>query len=124
MIRGIRGANTVEENSADVILKATGDLMKEIIAANDFQPEEVASVLVTVTHDLDAAFPAAAIRTIPGWNLVPVMCAQEIPVPGSMPMCIRVMLHVNTDLPQKEINHIFLGRATALRPDLAEKTKS
>ncbi|WP_018133251.1 chorismate mutase [Effusibacillus pohliae] len=121
MIRGIRGATTVEENTETAIYEATRELLSEIISANRIQPEDIASVFATVTDDLDAAFPAMAIRTIPGWELVPMMCSREIPVPGSVSKCIRVMIHVNTNLSQAEIKHIYLGRAAGLRPDLTGK---
>ncbi|GAX89739.1 chorismate mutase [Effusibacillus lacus] len=121
MIRGIRGATTVEENTESAIYKATRELLEEIISVNQFQPEEIASVFATMTEDLNAAFPAMAIRSIPGWELVPMMCAREIPVPGSVTMCIRVMIHVNSSLSQREIKHVYLGRAASLRPDLTDK---
>lgn len=119
MIRGIRGAITVEENTEKAIYQATGELMHELVLQNDIDPELVATVFATVTDDLDAAFPALAIRSIPGWELVPVMCAREIPVAGSMPKCIRILIHVNTEKIQKEIQHVYLKRAAGLRPDLA-----
>jgi chorismate mutase len=121
MIRGIRGAITVEENTETAIFNATRELLNEIISVNHFCAEDIASVFATVTEDLDAAFPAMAIRSIPGWELVPMMCAREIPVRGSVEKCIRVMIHVNTDTPQKEIKHVYLGRAANLRPDLTQK---
>lgn len=121
-VRGIRGATTVEVNEEQVILDATLELLERLVEANDIQPEDIASIIVTVTHDLDAAFPARAIRALPGWELVPLMCALEVPVKGSLEKCIRLMVHVNTDKRQDEIRHIFLGRARELRPDLAEGT--
>lgn len=124
MIRGIRGAITVEQNTESAILDATGELMAELIKANRMEPEDIASVFATVTEDLDATFPARAIRSIPGWELVPVMCAREIPVPGSIAKCIRVLILVNTTTPQKDIRHVYLRHATRLRPDLTEKSGS
>jgi len=118
-VRGIRGATTVEANEERVILEATSELLKRIVEANGIVPEDIASIIVTVTHDLDATFPARAIRQLPGWELVPLMCALEVPVKGSLEKCIRLMVHVNTDKRQDEIRHIFLGRARELRPDLA-----
>jgi chorismate mutase len=118
-VRGIRGATTVEANEEQAILEATADLLKRLVEANGIVPEDIASIIVTVTHDLDAAFPARAIRQLPGWELVPLMCALEVPVKGSLEKCIRLMVHVNTDKKQDEIQHIFLGRARSLRPDLA-----
>jgi len=118
-VRGIRGATTVEANEEQAILEATAELLKQLVDANGIVPEDIASIIVTVTHDLDAAFPARAIRRLPGWELVPLMCAMEVPVKGSLEKCIRLMVHVNTDKRQDEIRHIFLGRARELRPDLA-----
>ena len=118
-VRGIRGATTVEVNEERTILEATVELLKQLVDANGIVPEDIASIIVTVTQDLDAAFPARAIRQLPGWELVPLMCALEVPVKGSLEKCIRLMVHVNTDKRQDEIRHIFLGRARELRPDLA-----
>jgi len=118
-MRGVRGATTVTEDQADQLLAATQELLEAILAANPgMRTEEIASVLFTVTNDLCAAFPALAARRI-GWDAVPMMCACEIPVPGSLPRCIRVLLHWNTETPQGEVRHIYLREAVRLRPDLA-----
>lgn len=119
-VRGIRGAITVPRNGEEEILQGTSELLHEIIAANQIQPEEVCSFLITVTHDLNAAFPARAVRQVPGWEMVPLMCSQEIPVPGSLPLCIRFLLQVNTDKTQSEMVHVYLNDAKKLRPDLTE----
>ncbi len=117
-IRGIRGATTVTADEPDLILQATRELLEEILAANEgMQPEDVASALFTVTDDLVSTFPAQAARQM-GWGLVPMMCAREIPVPGSLPRVIRVLVHWNTELAQKEITHVYLREAVKLRPDL------
>jgi chorismate mutase len=117
-MRGVRGAITVDEDQADQVLAATQELLEAMLAANPgMRTEEIASVLFTVTHDLCSAFPALAARRI-GWDSVPMVCASEIPVPGSLPCCIRVLLHWNTDAPQSGIRHIYLREATRLRPDL------
>ncbi|GIP37464.1 chorismate mutase AroH [Paenibacillus sp. J31TS4] len=120
MVRGIRGATTVERNEETEILQAAAELLQEIVARNGIRTEEIASVWVTSTHDLTAAFPAKAIRQMPGWELVPVMCSLEIPVEPSLPKCIRVMAHVNTDKKQDEIRHVYLNNAVSLRPDIAK----
>ena len=117
-IRGVRGATTVNEDQVDQLLSATQELLEAILMANPgMQTDEIASVLFTVTNDLSSAFPALAARRI-GWDSVPMVCAREIPVPGSLPCCIRVLLHWNTDAPQREIRHIYLRNAVKLRPDL------
>ncbi len=117
-IRGIRGAITVTADQADLILSATRELLEAILSANPgMQPEDVASVIFTVTADLSATFPAQAARDM-GWSQVPMLCAREIPVPGSLPRVIRVLVHWNTDRHQREINHIYLREAVRLRPDL------
>lgn len=117
-VRGIRGAITVNENSENEILDATEKLIRKMVEENRVEAEDVASVWITVTADLNATFPAKAIRRLDNWTWVPVMCSTEIPVPGSLARCIRVMMIVNTGKGQKEIRHIFLEGATVLRPDL------
>jgi len=119
-VRGIRGAITIEVNEEQPILDATTELLHEIVQANAIIPDDICSVLVTVTNDLDATFPARAIRTMAGWELVPLMCALEVPVKGSLEKCIRLLVLVNTDKKQQEIEHIYLGEAQKLRPDLAK----
>ncbi len=116
--RGVRGATTVETDSADQILAATRELLLHLVAANGIEVEDLASALFTVTPDLMAAFPAQAARQL-GWQQVALLDAQEIPVPGSTPRCIRVLLHWNTDKTQAEIRHVYLHGAAALRPDLS-----
>lgn len=118
MIRGVRGATTVKENRAEEIWEETGRVLEEMIAENHITADQVSHIWFTVTSDLDAAFPAKAAREIPGWEFVPVMCAQEIPVPGSLERCIRVMMTADVNVPAKDVQHIFLNEAVALRPDL------
>lgn len=117
-IRGIRGAITVDMDAPEHILAATRELLDAILNANPtLRCEDIASVLFTVTDDLNSAYPALAARQM-GWDLVPMMCAREIPVPGGLPRCIRVLLHWNTDLPQDAVHHVYLREAMVLRPDL------
>jgi chorismate mutase len=117
-IRGIRGATTVPADEPGLVLQATRELLEEILEENeDMHPEDVASAIFTVTDDLVSTFPAQAAREM-GWSLVPMLCAREIPVPGSMPRVIRVLVHWNTDIPQNEITHVYLRDAVKLRPDL------
>lgn len=115
--RGIRGAISVESNTADKIVEATGRLLEAIMRENEIGAEDIASALFTVTADLDAEFPAAAARKM-GWRYVPLICATEINVPGRLARCVRVLLHVNTEKSQKEMKHIYLGEAVSLREDL------
>jgi len=119
-VRGIRGATTVEHNSEEEILAATAELLAKIVESNGVDPEAICSVFITVTPDLDATFPAKAIRSMPGWELVPLMCALEIPVVNGLKRCIRLMVQINTEKSQKEIRHVYLNGAQALRPDLAK----
>lgn len=119
--RGIRGAITVKANEENLILDATVAMLNEIVSQNQVAPENIACVWVTVTQDLDATFPARAIRQMPGWELVPLMCSLEIPVKGSLERCVRLMVLVNTDVSQAEIRHVYMEGAKALRPDLSDK---
>lgn len=118
VIRGVRGAITVQENTETEIVAATEFLLRKMIEENTIEAKSVASILISVTEDITAAFPAKAMRLIEGWTFVPVMCMREIPVPSSLSKCIRVMMHVNTNRSQQNINHIYLKGATTLRPDL------
>ena len=117
MVRGIRGATTVDRNDAAEIREATQELLKLILLENALCTDDLVSAIFTVTSDLNADFPASSAREI-GWELVPLLCATEIPVPSGLPHCIRVLIHVNTTRCQTEIRHIFLRNATALRKDL------
>jgi chorismate mutase len=119
-LRGIRGATVVPADQADQILEATRQLLQAILEANPtLKAGDIASALFTTTEDLSSAYPAAAAREL-GWDHVPLMCAREIPVPGSLARCVRVLVHWNTDLPQDEIKHVYLGAAARLRPDLSQ----
>ena len=116
--RGIRGATTAIANTAEDILEATDELMRTVIALNELDPADVASVIFTTTPDLTATFPALAARDI-GWTEVPLMCAHEMAVPGSLQKCVRVMIHVNTTKSAAEIRHVYLKGARELRPEWA-----
>ncbi|MDG5470643.1 chorismate mutase [Jeotgalibacillus sp. ET6] len=118
MIRGIRGATTITADQEGYVLAASQKLLEEMIEKNKVDPETVASVFISVTPDISSAFPAKAIRQFENWRHVPVMCMQEIPVKDALPFCVRVMMHVNTAKPQKEIHHIYQENAVKLRPDL------
>jgi chorismate mutase len=121
MIRGIRGAITVDANEEKEIVEATERLLQEMVKQNDITPERVASVFISATQDLTAQFPAKALRRLDGWTFVPVTCMQEMAVPGSLEKCIRIMMHVDTERSQNEISHIYLEKAKNLRPDLIDK---
>tara|TARA_B100000029_G_scaffold217697_2_gene215487 strand:+ start:1308 stop:1676 length:369 start_codon:yes stop_codon:yes gene_type:complete len=112
--RGIRGATRASGNTAEEIYGATKELLSELIQANHLEEANVAMVFFTVTEDLDAVFPAAAARQL-GWNETALMCAREIPVPGSMLGCIRILILYNTNVPQSEIKNIYLNGTDALR---------
>jgi chorismate mutase len=116
-VRAIRGATTVERDSAAAVVAATQTLLREIAARNGLAPTDVISALFTVTSDLTSEFPARAARDL-GWLDVPLICTVEIPVPGALPRCIRVLLHIETERQRSEIRHVYLEGARVLRPDL------
>ncbi len=121
--RGIRGATTIESDTKDNLVSATKELLETILRANPtLQTPDVASVFFTVTDDIFSAYPALAARQI-DWDYVPMICAREIPVEGSLPLCVRVLIHWNTDKTQSEIKHVYLRDALQLRPDLAGVSK-
>ncbi len=117
-VRGIRGATTVGENTISAITDAVNQLLEEIEAHNQFHASDVVCVFFTTTADLDAVFPAAAARKRPGWNFVPLIDLQQMHVQGSLERCIRILIQVNTLLPQSKMVHRYLRNAQALRPDL------
>lgn len=119
-VRGIRGATTAAGNTREAVLDATRELLGELIAANGLDPDEVASAWFTTSPDLFAEFPAVAAREYFGWVHVPLMCSHDMNVPGSLPLCVRILLHVNTEKSPREIRHIYLRGAVALRRDLAD----
>jgi chorismate mutase len=116
--RAIRGATTVDSDTPDQIRRATRELLETIVARNAITSADVISAIFTVTRDLTSEFPAHAAREL-GWLDVPLLCTMEIPVPGALAKCIRVLLHIETELPRSGIRHVYLHDARALRPDLA-----
>ncbi len=116
LCRGIRGATTVKANTREAILDATTELLVAMTRANQIEPDSLASAIFTTTPDLNAEFPALAARKL-GWNDVALMCGHEMAVPGSLPMCVRILLHVNTDRSADQIAHVYLRGAKVLRPD-------
>lgn len=114
--RGIRGATTVVSDDRELILQATRELLGLMIRLNNVDSVDVASAIFTTTPDLHAVFPALAARQL-GWLDVPLMCGHEMNVDGALPLCIRILVHWNTTVPQHEIQHVYLREATTLRPD-------
>jgi chorismate mutase len=117
--RGVRGATTADSNSREDILTAGRQLLALMIRVNGIESQDVASVVFTTTRDLDAEFPALAARQL-GWLDVPLICTNEIDVPGAMGRCIRVLLNWNTDKRQDEVHHVYIKDAVRLRPDLCK----
>jgi len=120
MLRGIRGATTVERNDRDEILERTVALLRAIVRNNGLSAERIAMAHFTMSPDLDAAFPAEALRKMPGpgWERVPAICSTEVAVPGSLRRAIRVLVLAETAGKARDIRHEYAGRAAALRPDL------
>ena len=116
-MKAVRGAITVADNHSEQILDATEELLREVIARNDLAPEDMVSCVFTCTGDLDAEFPAVAARRL-GLSSVPLLCAREMDVPGSMPRVIRLLLHAHLPV-EAEPAHVYLRDAAALREDLA-----
>lgn len=121
MTRGLRGATTVKNNKEKDIINNTKKLLETMIAKNDIQMESISHIFISATKDLNAAFPAKALRSIPESTYVPVMCMAEIDVPDSLPKCIRVMMVVNTNKKQTEMQHVFHNDAIKLRPELVQR---
>jgi chorismate mutase len=117
-VRGIRGATSVAEDTREAVLAATRELLEEILKTNRItQFDDIASILFTTTPDLTSTFPAEAARAL-GMNQVPLLCASEINVPGRLPRCVRVLMHLNTEKRACEIVHSYLREAKSLRPDV------
>ncbi len=116
-VRGIRGATTVTDNSQEAIGEAVSELLDVIETQNQLNPEDIVSVTFTATQDLSAIFPAAIARQRPHWEDVPLLDVQQMYVKDSLERCIRVLIHVNTPKPQKEISHVYLRGASNLRSD-------
>jgi len=120
-LRGIRGAITATTNTRDAISEATRELLEQIMRVNAIGVDDIASATFTVTPDLDAAFPASAARAL-GWDHVPLLDVCAPHVPNALPLCIRVLIHWNTDRAQKDIVHVYLREARTLRPDLVKES--
>lgn len=122
-MRGLRGATTVNENKEQEILEHTKQLIQDMVRENEVDVEMISHVFISVTSDINAVFPARALRLLEGWTYVPVMCMREIEVPNSLEKCIRVMMVIHTEKKQNEIKHIFHNQAVVLRPDLIDEKK-
>ncbi len=113
-MRGLRGATQISANTVEAMEDAVVELCKEIERRNAIGPADIVWGIFTVTHDIDADFPARAAR-VAGWGTVPMICSREIPVPGSLPLCVRLLIHVDSEGPR---HHVYLRGAQVLRPDL------
>ncbi|MFN6462553.1 MAG: chorismate mutase [Nostoc sp. DedVER02] len=118
-VRGLRGATTVSQNSAQAIAEAVDELLNALEANNPLDPAEIVSVTFSATPDLDAIFPAAVARQRPGWDQVPLLDVQQMQVNGSLKCCIRVLIHLNTPILQNALRPVYLRGAAQLRPDIA-----
>lgn len=117
-VRGLRGATTVSDNSVEAITEAVDELLNALEANNMLDPAEIVSVTFSATSDLDAIFPAAVARRRPGWDQVPLLDVQQMQVANSLERCIRILIHLNSPLPQNALRHVYLRHAARLRPDL------
>lgn len=118
-LRGVRGATTVEANTSEAVLRGTRELLALMIRSNGIDPDDVCSVLFTTTRDLDAEFPALAARQL-NWMNVPLMCGNEMAVPGALEKCVRILIHWNTPKKAEEIVHVYIRDAVSLRPDMTK----
>lgn len=120
MIRGLRGATTIESDKQELVWDETVKLVREVVAANNVDVDDIASIIISTTPDITSAFPARSVRLMEGWQYVPVMCMHEMDVPNALPLCIRVLIHANVEVSQKDVKHLYLNDAIKLRPDLAQ----
>ena len=118
-VRGLRGATTVDVDTVAQVTERSQELMRELMVRNELVEDDIVSVLFTATADVTSIFPATAVREI-GFGAVPLLCAAEIAVPGSMPLCIRVLLHVHTTRSRDDMHHVYLHGAQGLRDDLPD----
>ncbi|HEX9923777.1 MAG TPA: chorismate mutase [Anaerolineae bacterium] len=120
--RGVRGATTIEQDTPEEIITATGELLEYMIRANQIDPADVGSAIFTTTPDIVSEYPALAARKL-GWVDVPLICGHEMAVPHGLKKCIRILLHWNTTKGAKEIQHIYIKEAKNLRPDISALQK-
>lgn len=117
----IRGATTVNSNNKDEILKESAKLIETIISKNDLNNEDIISMCFTMTKDLDAVYPAVAVREILNISDIPMLNFEEKYIQGSLNKCIRVMMYINTEKTRNDIKHVYLNEAKSLRKDLINK---
>lgn len=118
-LQALRGATTLDADTAEQVIERTADLFREMLARNGVEHDDLVSVIFTATPDIRSEFPAAAARSI-GVSDVPLLCAQELDIAGAVPLCVRILMHLNTDRPRSELRHVYLGGATPLRTDLPQ----
>ena len=118
-LRAVRGATTVDEDTPEAITGRVVTLLTQIMERNELAEDDIVSILFTATEDIVSIFPATAARTM-GLGAVPLICARELAIVGSVPRCVRVMLHVTTERPRDEIHHVYLEGAQGLRDDLPD----
>lgn len=119
-MKAIRGANTVVANTAEAIRQCTLEMLETIMKENHLEPADIVNATFTATRDIDAAYPAKFARELPGWDQIPLFCVQEMYVEGSLPFCVRVMLLTELEK-ETQVQHVYLGEAVRLRPDLTCK---
>jgi chorismate mutase len=118
-IRALRGAITIEHDEAMLVCEATRELLVTLLEKNDATVDDVISAVFSVSSDIRSEFPARAARDL-GWDHVAMLCTVEMPVPGSLARCIRVLMHAELGVPQRDVRHVYLRGAEGLRPDLLE----
>jgi len=118
-VRAVRGAIQLDVDEREHVISSTRELVSSVLRANSLTKDDVISIMFTATQDVHSEFPAVAAREL-GLGDVPLMCTQELDIAGAMPLVIRLMAHVNTELPRAQITHVYLRGATALRQDLAQ----
>ena len=118
-VRAVRGATTIDNNTANEIIKETKNLLYRIVEENNIKKDDIISIIFSTTRDINATFPAVAAREM-GWTDIALMCTNEMEVPGSLKMCIRVLMHINTNVSNDKIRYVYLNGAKILRPELVE----
>ena len=118
-VRALRGATTVDADTADDVRSRTIELLQAMVARNEVDHDDIISILFTATDDIHSMFPASAAREI-GFGDIPLICARELDIVDATPLCIRVLMHLNTDRSNAELRHVYLEGASGLRDDLPE----